>query len=161
MPSFNASSLNSSDAGFNWTDALNVTDIDIQYSQPVQTAPVYLFCCALSLAAISAFLRAGFVLKFIAMICCIAVQGCILSLSKLFAFYDHETGRERFDTFLYFPFLFESTTPHSGQWAFFFLSNNAYTQAENCLSPNLLYRMCKIWCRVDLNVPYISMIFIQ
>lgn len=107
MPSFNASSLNSSDASFNLTDdALNITEIDIQYSQPVQTAPVYLFCCALSLAAISAFLRAGFVLKFIAMICCITIQGCILSLSKLFAFYDHETGRERFDTIFLFFWLF-------------------------------------------------------
>lgn len=97
MPSFNVSSLNSSDIeSTNMTDAMNITDIDIQYSQPVETAPVYLFCCALSLAAISAFLRAGFVLKFICMMCCIAIQGCVLSLSKLFEFYDHDIDRTRF-----------------------------------------------------------------
>lgn len=103
MPStFNASSLNSSDIiNDNITDAMNITDFDIQYSQPVETAPVYLFCCALSLAAISAFLRAGFVLKFFCMMCCIAVQGCVLSLSKLYAFYDHEADRMRFVTFIF------------------------------------------------------------
>ncbi|XP_031622871.1 adenylate cyclase type 2 isoform X2 [Contarinia nasturtii] len=88
MSSFNATSLNSSD--YNLTDTLNMTDVDIQYTQSVGTAPIYLFCCALSLAAISAFLRAGFVLKFIAMLCSIAVQGCVLKFSKLYAFYDHE-----------------------------------------------------------------------
>lgn len=91
MPPFNISSLNGSD--FNITDALNITDVDIQYTQSVETAPVYLFCCALSLAAISAFLRAGFVLKFIAMLCCIAVQGCVLKLSQLFEFYNHNVER--------------------------------------------------------------------
>lgn len=94
MPSFNASNLNVSD--INITESFNITDIDIQYTQPVETAPIYLFCCALSLAAISAFLRAGFVLKFIAMLCCIAVQGCVLKFSKLYAFYDHD--RNRYDT---------------------------------------------------------------
>lgn len=100
LPSFNATSFNSSDiTSNNMTDAMNITEIDIQYSQSVETAPVYLFCCALSLAAISAFLRAGFVLKFFCMMCCIAVQGCVLSLSKLYAFYDHDVDRMRFVTF--------------------------------------------------------------
>lgn len=99
MPPFNASSFNMSDiASMNITDFLNVTEADIQYTQSVETAPVYLLCCTLSLAAISAFLRAGFVLKFIAMMCCIGVQGFVLRLSKLYAFYDHE--RERFDSFV-------------------------------------------------------------
>lgn len=106
LPSFNATSFNSSDiTSNNMTDAMNITEIDIQYSQSVETAPVYLFCCALSLAAISAFLRAGFVLKFFCMMCCIAVQGCVLSLSKLYAFYDHDVDRMRFVTFLFFTML--------------------------------------------------------
>lgn len=100
LPTFNATSLNISDA-FNLTDALNITEVDIRFSQPVESAPVYLFCCALSLAAISAFLRAGFVLKFIVMICCIAAQGCVLSFSQLYAFYDHQTVETRFEI-LYF-----------------------------------------------------------
>lgn len=58
------------------------------YSQSVETAPVYLFCCALSLAATSSFLRAGFVLKFIAMLTCIAIQGSVLTLSQLYIVYD-------------------------------------------------------------------------
>lgn len=96
MPSFNASSFNSSDFSIsNITEELDFTEIDVQYSQPIETAPVYLFCCALSLAAISAFLRAGFVLKFLCMLCCIGVQGCVLSLSKLYAFYNHEANRTR------------------------------------------------------------------
>lgn len=96
VSSFNASSLNSSDFGMNLTEQLNNTDIDIQYSQPIETAPLYLFCCAISLAAISAFLRAGFVLKFLCMLCCIAVQCCVLSLSKLYTFYNHEADRTRY-----------------------------------------------------------------
>lgn len=100
MPPFNATGLNMSDiGGINITDIFNVTEADIQYTQSVETAPVYLFCCTLSLAAISAFLRAGFVLKFIAMLCCIAIQGCVLKLSKLYAFYDHD--RERCDSFIF------------------------------------------------------------
>lgn len=102
MPtSFNESDFNVSD--INITEALNITQIDIQYTQSLETAPIYLFCCALSLAAISAFLRAGFVLKFIAMLCSIAVQGCVLKFSKLYAFYDHE--RNRFGQFILFIFL--------------------------------------------------------
>lgn len=90
-PPFNSSSINSTDISNMSiiTDTYNMTDIKIEYSQSVETAPVYLFCCALSLAAISAFLRAGFVLKFFAMICCIAIQGCLLNFSELFKYYDH------------------------------------------------------------------------
>lgn len=98
MPSFNESALNTSD--INITESLNITEIDIQYTQSIETAPIYLFCCALSLASISAFLRAGFVLKFIAMLCCIAVQGCVLKFSLLFAIYDYK--RNRFDKFCIF-----------------------------------------------------------
>lgn len=57
-----------------------------------ETASVYLFCCALSLAAISAFLRAGFVLKFLVMMACIGMQGTILHLSRLYQKYDSNAG---------------------------------------------------------------------
>lgn len=105
--SFNASSLNSSDFSMNignMSDELNITESDIQYSQPIESAPVYLFCCALGLAAISAFLRAGFVLKCLCMLFCIAVQGCVLSLSKLYEFYNHEADKTRYNGFNFITF---------------------------------------------------------
>lgn len=58
------------------------------YSPFTVTAPTYIYCCALSLAAISAFLRAGFVLKFFLMITSIIVQGVILWFSDLFQQYE-------------------------------------------------------------------------
>lgn len=102
MPPLNATSSNSSDFSMdiaNITDGMNFTENEIQYSQPIETAPVYLFCSALSLAAISAFLRAGFVLKFLCMLCCIAVQGCVLFLSDLYTYYNHEVNRTRYLNF--------------------------------------------------------------
>lgn len=54
----------------------------------VATAPTYVYCCALSMAAVSAFLRTGFVLKFFLMITSIIVQGVILGLSSPFEVYD-------------------------------------------------------------------------
>lgn len=56
--------------------------------QSHQTAPIYLFCCALSLASISAFLRAGFVLKFFTMLSCICSQGAVLWSSNLYNRYE-------------------------------------------------------------------------
>lgn len=56
-------------------------------SQSTETAPVYLLCCALSLASISAFLKAGFVLKFVTMATCVGVQGAVLWNSNLFQMY--------------------------------------------------------------------------
>lgn len=61
-------------------------------SQSPETAPIYLFSCALSLASISAFLKAGFVLKFFAMFVCIGVQGTVLWSSNLYHSYEY-TGR--------------------------------------------------------------------
>lgn len=58
-------------------------------SQPTETAPVYLYCCALSLASISAFLRAGCVLKFFAMAACVGLQGTVLWYSNLFRMYSY------------------------------------------------------------------------
>ncbi|XP_037041756.1 adenylate cyclase type 2 isoform X2 [Bradysia coprophila] len=67
--------------------------VDIAYpsyrSQPIETAPVYLFCCALTLASISAFLKAGFVFKFISMIICIGVHSAVLWSSNLFRDYNN------------------------------------------------------------------------
>lgn len=60
-----------------------------QQSQAPETAPVYLFCCALSLASISAFLKAGFVLKIAAMILCISAQGSVLWSSNLYNAYEY------------------------------------------------------------------------
>lgn len=63
-------------------------DIGKSFNQSIETAPVYLFCCALSLASISSFLRAGFVMKLIVMILCITFEGCVLALSDLYESYD-------------------------------------------------------------------------
>lgn len=94
---FNVSKWNASDIELmNVTDIFNTTDIPAEYSQSIETAPVYLFCCALSLAATSAFLRAGFVLKFVAMIACVAIQCSVLALSQLYLVYDSHLEPLRF-----------------------------------------------------------------
>lgn len=132
---FNASSLNSSDVTFNnLTDASNITEVDVEFSQPIASAPIYLFCCALSLAAVSAFLRAGFVLKFIAMICCIAIQGCVLSLSQLYAFYDHETEGIRFDLLIMLVFFHQFPFFHC-----FFMQNAKKKKRTKKKSLNLFF----------------------
>lgn len=56
---------------------------------PYENAPMYLLCCALSLAAISAFLRAGFILKLFVMISCGTVEIVVLWFSDLFNTYDN------------------------------------------------------------------------
>lgn len=61
----------------------------LPYDQPNDVAPVYLYCCALSLASVSSFLRAGFILKFLVMMIFISVQGCVLSFSNLYCQYDN------------------------------------------------------------------------
>lgn len=50
--------------------------------------PVYLFLCGLSLSAISAFLRAGFILKLCMMIVTVIVQTAVLYNSILFDQYE-------------------------------------------------------------------------
>lgn len=50
--------------------------------------PVYLFLCGLSLSAISAFLRAGFILKLLMMILTVVAQTLILYTSTLFQRYE-------------------------------------------------------------------------
>ncbi|XP_039963573.1 adenylate cyclase type 2 isoform X1 [Bactrocera neohumeralis] len=54
----------------------------------IENAPIYLFCSAISLAAISAFLRSGFILKLIAMVAALICQIVMLSFSDLYAIYN-------------------------------------------------------------------------
>lgn len=57
-------------------------------SQDLDIPPIYLFLCGLSLSAISAFLRAGFILKLIMMILTVVLQTVILYTSRLFEQYE-------------------------------------------------------------------------
>lgn len=50
--------------------------------------PIYLFLCGLSLSAISAFLRAGFIIKLFMMILTVILQTLILYSSRLFEQYE-------------------------------------------------------------------------
>lgn len=70
----------------NWTTILPTIDYNME--RELRGAPSYLFCCALSLAAISVFLRAGFVLKFISMVLAVCMQGLVLWNSDLFINYN-------------------------------------------------------------------------
>ncbi|XP_055692723.1 adenylate cyclase type 2 isoform X3 [Lutzomyia longipalpis] len=68
---------------------MNMTELPpIVEPRLYEAAPTYIFCCALSLSAISAFLKAGFVLKFASMILAITLQGVVLHFSDLFQRYD-------------------------------------------------------------------------
>lgn len=59
--------------------------LNTEYSE---IPPVYLFLCGLSLSAISAFLRAGFILKLFMMILTVILQTVILYTSRLFEQYE-------------------------------------------------------------------------
>jgi adenylate cyclase 2 len=56
--------------------------------QSTDIPPIYLFLCGLSLSAISAFLRAGFILKLVMMILTVILQTVILYTSRLFEDYE-------------------------------------------------------------------------
>ncbi|XP_061386281.1 adenylate cyclase type 2 [Musca vetustissima] len=76
----------------------SIPDIDSISPYPdLQIAPIYLFCCAISLAAVSAFLRSGFILKFFTMFVALVCQIVVLHFSNLFELYN---ARYRMD---YFP----------------------------------------------------------
>ncbi|KAL7731856.1 hypothetical protein ACLKA6_017435 [Drosophila palustris] len=60
--------------------------LDISYAIP--KAPIFLFCCAVSLAAISAFLRSGFILKLITMLLTLIGQMIVLHYSDLYVQYN-------------------------------------------------------------------------
>ncbi|XP_073843090.1 adenylate cyclase type 2-like isoform X2 [Musca autumnalis] len=67
----------------------SIPDIDTISPFPdLQIAPIYLFCCAISLAAVSAFLRSGFILKFFAMVVAAVCQIVVLHFSNLFELYN-------------------------------------------------------------------------
>lgn len=77
--------------------SLNDTDVTstpppIPYVSPIppnsDVPPIYLFLCGLSLSAISAFLRAGFILKLVMMILTVILQTVILYTSILFEQYE-------------------------------------------------------------------------
>ncbi|KAH8373310.1 hypothetical protein KR009_000395 [Drosophila setifemur] len=54
----------------------------------ISIGPVFLYCCAISLAAISAFLRSGFILKLIVMLVALIGQVTVLGYSDLYAQYN-------------------------------------------------------------------------
>uniref|UniRef100_A0A182YIP2 adenylate cyclase n=1 Tax=Anopheles stephensi TaxID=30069 RepID=A0A182YIP2_ANOST len=67
---------------------VNNTTEDIMYDdQFAPVAPVYLYMCAISLAAVSAFLKAGFLVKGLLMALFVAIQSSILWTSSLFEAY--------------------------------------------------------------------------
>lgn len=55
---------------------------------PQDISPVYLFLCGLSVSAISAFLRADFILKLFMMILTVSIQTAVLYTSRVFENYE-------------------------------------------------------------------------
>ncbi|XP_020716800.1 adenylate cyclase type 2 isoform X2 [Ceratitis capitata] len=49
-----------------------------------ENAPIFMFCCAISLAAVSGFLRSGFILKLLTMIVTLVCQIVVLGFSDLY-----------------------------------------------------------------------------
>lgn len=66
------------------------TSISFPLYTPINYPPatIFLLCCALSLACVSAFLRAGFILKLIVMVTAASIEVTILSYSDLFIIYN-------------------------------------------------------------------------
>lgn len=54
----------------------------------IPKAPIFLCCCAVSLAAVSAFLRSGFILKLITMLLALLGQMIVLGYSDLYVQYN-------------------------------------------------------------------------
>lgn len=67
----------------------------IDVAEVANTAPGYLLCCALSLSAVSAFLRAGFILKLFVMFAAGTVEIIILWSSDLFRAYAELHSEDR------------------------------------------------------------------
>ncbi|XP_030079372.1 adenylate cyclase type 2 isoform X2 [Drosophila hydei] len=87
MPSVESNATNiTSDSFSNSTLPDDMQPLDIANAIP--KAPIFLCCCAVSLAAISAFLRSGFILKLIAMIVALIGQTIVLGYSDLFVHYN-------------------------------------------------------------------------
>uniref|UniRef100_A0ABK8FV61 adenylate cyclase n=1 Tax=Anopheles gambiae TaxID=7165 RepID=A0ABK8FV61_ANOGA len=67
---------------------VNNTTEDMMYDDEfAPVAPVYLYMCAISLAAVSAFLKAGFLVKGMLMAIFVAIQSSVLWTSSLFEAY--------------------------------------------------------------------------
>uniref|UniRef100_A0A182JXV6 adenylate cyclase n=1 Tax=Anopheles christyi TaxID=43041 RepID=A0A182JXV6_9DIPT len=67
---------------------VNNTTEDIMYDDAfAPVAPVYLYMCAISLAAVSGFLKAGFLIKGLLMVIFVAIQSSVLWTSSLFEAY--------------------------------------------------------------------------
>ncbi|KAH8306990.1 hypothetical protein KR044_002461 [Drosophila immigrans] len=60
----------------------------LDIAKAIPKAPIFLFCCAVSLAAISAFLRSGFILKLISMLLALIGQMIVLGYSDLYVHYN-------------------------------------------------------------------------
>lgn len=87
MPSVESNATNITNDSFsNSTLPDDMQPLDIANAIP--KAPIFLCCCAVSLAAISAFLRSGFILKLIAMIVALIGQTIVLGYSDLFVHYN-------------------------------------------------------------------------
>lgn len=82
--------LNIPDDNLTIVNGTNVTTTALPlFIRPQNTdiPPIYLFLCGLSLSAISAFLRAGFILKLFMMILTVVLQTVVLHTSNLFIEY--------------------------------------------------------------------------
>lgn len=79
-------SLNNSGLLFNTSSSeSSLTEISSVTLPPdFKIAPVYLFCCAISLAVVSAFLRSGFILKLVTMSVSLISQVFVLHYCDLF-----------------------------------------------------------------------------
>ncbi|KAH8370739.1 hypothetical protein KR093_004841, partial [Drosophila rubida] len=60
----------------------------LDIAKAIPKAPIFLFCCAVSLAAISAFLRSGFILKLVTMLLALIGQMIVLGYSDLYVQYN-------------------------------------------------------------------------
>ncbi|KAI8123483.1 Adenylate cyclase type 2 [Lucilia cuprina] len=88
-PEFISSNLTSSTNSSNDSSIPDIVPSMILYPD-LNIAPMFLFCCAISLAAISAFLRSGFILKLFTMFVALVCQIIILHYNDLYERYNLE-----------------------------------------------------------------------
>lgn len=72
-------------------ETLQFRDSDFEpfkLANAIPKAPIFLCCCAVSLAAVSAFLRSGFILKLITMLLALLGQMIVLGYSDLYMAYN-------------------------------------------------------------------------
>ncbi|XP_067644332.1 adenylate cyclase type 2 isoform X2 [Eurosta solidaginis] len=84
----NSSSASTSNASFVPDVIFTDLQVPLYNLDQIENAPIYLYCCAISLAAISAFLRSGFILKLLAMIIALVCQIIVLGFSDLYIVYN-------------------------------------------------------------------------